>query len=246
MNQPTRLKKIIHAVRNTANEAAASLLEIFQAAAPGHAQPPAADAHIYELLQRLCGNDPEHVLWVMRWLAFPLRNPGARMSTALVVNGPQGCGKDLFFVGVMGKIHERRALVLSAHLRSRFIDVLKGKRYVVVNDEVGRQDMARIKSLITSGQLMPGKKTPSPSMEENSLNFVFLSGADFCLNLQGSRRFFIVDAAPPSEPDFHWAVKDEINGVGIDAFHHRLMNEVDMSDFCRHAPVPRDRYPSAA
>ncbi len=247
MNQPTRLNKIILAIRATVSGMAAALLEIFQAAAPGHEQAPAADAHIYELLQRLCGNDPERMQWVLRWLAFPLRTPGARMSTALVVNGLQGCGKSLFFEEIMGKIHERRAFVLQEQLRLRYNDALRGKRYVVVDQPIELLDMAWFKSAITCDQLAFGRSVKSTSIEKNSLNFVFLTGdADALGDFQGSRRFCVVNAVPDRDPEFFRAVDDEIKGVGIDAFHHRLMHEVDMGDFCRHTPVPRGLDQSAA
>ena len=32
------------------------------------------------------------MFWVLRWLAYPLQHPGAKMRTAMVVHGDEGSG----------------------------------------------------------------------------------------------------------------------------------------------------------
>lgn len=75
------------------------------AAAPAIAARPAHCGNIMTLLAHLCDMDDELQLWVLRWLAYPLRNPGARMSTALVLNGGQGSGKSLFLNFVVAELY---------------------------------------------------------------------------------------------------------------------------------------------
>ena len=41
--------------------------------------------------------------WVLKWLAYPIQHPGAKMRTALVLHGPQGTGKNMFFEAIMAK-----------------------------------------------------------------------------------------------------------------------------------------------
>jgi putative DNA primase/helicase len=60
---------------------------------------------LLELLEYLCSNEDDNAAalcqWVLRWVAYPIQNPGAKMKTALVLHGPQGTGKNLFFEAIM-------------------------------------------------------------------------------------------------------------------------------------------------
>src|SRR5690606_10250123 len=59
---------------------------------------------LLELLQYMCSgerNSRELYDWVLKWVAYPIQHPGAKMKTTIVVHGPQGTGKNLFFETVM-------------------------------------------------------------------------------------------------------------------------------------------------
>ena len=59
---------------------------------------------LLELLLYLCmteKNPKDLYQWILKWLAYPLQHPGAKMKTALVVHGPQRVGKNFFFESVM-------------------------------------------------------------------------------------------------------------------------------------------------
>lgn len=241
------VSKIASAGRALLNQLA-SIFEAFTPSAPGHEFKPDADMHIQALLLRLCGYDHDRMLWVMRWLAFPLRNPGARMSTALVVSGEQGCGKNLFFAEIMGKINDNRALLCHTPFsRYAFNDALKGKRYVVIDHDIEHRDIVWLKATMGSEHLTIDTKHRPRSIEKNALNFVLLTGENGNGWIQGNnRRFFVLEAAPRSPDHFYRAVDMEIANGGIEAFIKRLLHDVDMGDFCRHTPVPPIHSQSAA
>jgi len=55
--------------------------------------------NLIDLLRYMCAGDkePEKLFdWVLRWLAYPIQRPGAKMRTTLVLHGPQGTGKTCF------------------------------------------------------------------------------------------------------------------------------------------------------
>jgi len=57
---------------------------------------------IFEMLGHLCNHDDVVVDWVLRWLAYPLQNVGAKLDTALLFHSDmQGSGKSLFFMAAM-------------------------------------------------------------------------------------------------------------------------------------------------
>ena len=43
------------------------------------------------------GADAAHREWFERWCAYPIQHPGAKMKSTLVIHGPQGTGKNMFF-----------------------------------------------------------------------------------------------------------------------------------------------------
>ena len=70
----------------------------------------------------------EVLSFVLNWLAYPLQHPGAKMATALVIHGPQGTGKNLFFeayarifgeyAAVIGQAQDLRAGTTIGHRAS--------------------------------------------------------------------------------------------------------------------------------
>ncbi|HEY6527102.1 MAG TPA: hypothetical protein VIZ65_00290, partial [Cellvibrionaceae bacterium] len=55
-------------------------------------------ANILNALYLLCNSDDEIFRWLIRWLAYPLQNPGAKMDTAILCHSPvHGSGKSILF-----------------------------------------------------------------------------------------------------------------------------------------------------
>ncbi len=74
-----------------------------------------------DLLYYLCSGEQnalELANWVIRWLAYPIQNPGAKMRTALIFHGQQGTGKNLFFESIMGIYGEYGRIVGQARSRT--------------------------------------------------------------------------------------------------------------------------------
>ena len=217
------------------------------AARPGHC------GNILVLLAHLCDMDHDMQLYVLRWLAYPLRNPGAKMSTALVFNGGQGSGKSLFFKYVAAAMYDENAAMIRPNdLHSKFNYWAVGANLVVVDGDYAPRHLERMKAFHAAESFMITLKGHEPRSVVNRLNFVYLSDQeDFLPKDAGSRRFVVVEVPPARPRGFYEAIAYEIANGGVDAFRDYLMRGLDMSDFNENtlppaAPAPRDDQRDAA
>ena len=88
-----------------------------------------------ELLMHLCG-EREVVIWILKWLAYPLQNQGAKMATSILVHGEvQGAGKSLFFGKVMREIYGKYCVTLGQNgLESIYTDWAEQKLYCLFEE----------------------------------------------------------------------------------------------------------------
>lgn len=210
-------------IRERLNRAAAAAVD----ARPAHC------SNIMTLLAHLCDMDDDMRLWVLRWLAYPLRNPGAKMSTALIFNGPEGTGKSLFFAHVVAQLYGNNAArIRPSDLYSKFNPWAAGANLVVVDGEYAGRHVERLKAMITSSPIVLDIKGQAPRTVNNRLNFVYLcSRDDFLPPDTGNRRFVVVEVPPARPRAFYQAVAHEIAAGGVDAFRDYLMNGLDMGGF---------------
>jgi putative DNA primase/helicase len=212
------------------------------------AQPPAAAnearpgrcGNIMTLLAHLCDLDHDLRLWVLRWLAYPLRNPGAKMSTALVFNGGEGSGKSLFLNFVVAELYGTAAAKIRPRgLHSRFDGWVDGVSLALIEGEFARPHLARIKEAMTAGSFAIEREGHAPNMVQNQLNFIYVnSSPDFLPADVGNRRFLVIEVPPARQRAFYQAVVHEITEGGVDAFRDYLMHCLDMGRFNEHTPPP--------
>lgn len=196
--------------------------------------------NINSLLLHLCDFDAELHKWVLQWIAYPLRNPGAKMGTCLLINGGEGTGKNLFFEGVVAKLYGDAARVLPG---TRLFEAYKpwadSARFVVIDGDYSTPAAIHLKALVTNDRVFLDKKPAPPKMVPNHMNFVFVSGEfDFLPAGAQDRRFMVIEAPPAQKPFFYRAVANEIQNGGIDAFHEFLMFKLDMTGFDTHTLPP--------
>lgn len=207
---------------------------------PVRQQPPVHCGNINALLLHLCDFDYELHGWVLRWLAYPLRNPGAKMDRGLVINGSEGTGKGLFFTHVMAALYGDDArYIKERNLHSTFIPWAVDARFVVVDGFMSRRDAPVFKFFVASPTVTIRQQFQTNREVPNQMNLVFLSGSDYFLPMElSNRRFVVIEAPPKREPRFYRAVADEINNGGVEVFRHYLMHELDMEGF-DHRTKPR-------
>ncbi|HET9701153.1 MAG TPA: DUF5906 domain-containing protein [Burkholderiales bacterium] len=209
-------------------------------------EPAAGDCGaLLNLLEYLCSGEsrPREVFaWVLKWLAYPIQHPGAKMRTALVFHGPQGVGKNLFFEQIMAIYGLYGRIVDQAAIEDKFNDWASRKLFLVADEVVARQELYHVKNklkgFITSDWIRINPKNVAAHDERNHVNLVFLSNETQPLVLeQDDRRYVVVWTPEKLEEGFYHAVKRELAAGGRAALHHHLLN-LDLGDFDEHAKPP--------
>ncbi|QDH70861.1 DUF5906 domain-containing protein [Marilutibacter alkalisoli] len=193
---------------------------------------------LLEVLRHMCSNDrePERLYqWVLRWLAYPIQHPGAKMKTTIVVHGPQGTGKNVFFESIMGIYGQYGDVIDQAAVEDKFNDWASRKLFMIADEVVARSDLFHIKnklkSLITGNRIRINPKNFAAYWEQNHLNLVFLSNEAMPVVLdEDDRRHCVIWTPPKREPAFYATVLSEIEDGAIAALHDFLLS-VDLGDF---------------
>ncbi len=202
--------------------------------------------YLKDLLLHLCGgedNPREVFTWVMQWLAYPIRNPGAKMKTALVFHGPQGVGKNLFFESVMAIYGKYGRIVNQDAIEDKYNDWASKKLFMIADEVVARQELYHVKNkmkgFITNDTIRINPKHVTSYEERNHVNLVFLSNEIQPLVLERDDRRYTVIWTPPAFPEqIYQLVADEIRAGGIGALHHELKYEVKLDGFGPHSKPP--------
>lgn len=191
------------------------------------------------LLYHLCCNEDkprEAYDWIVKWLAYPLQNRGAKMHSAIVVHGMQGVGKSRFFE-VYAKIFGNYSQVLGQEaLEDKFNSDWAEKKLFILADEVlAKAEMYhvknRLKGYITGETIRVRAMHVGGRTEKNHMNIVFLSNEKMPVVLENDdRRHCVLYVPPPPEADFMAEVNEEIANGGAAALHHHLLN-VDLDEF---------------
>jgi hypothetical protein len=201
---------------------------------------PAHCGNILTLLAHLCDMDEDVRVWVLRWLAYPLRNPGAKMATALIFNGGEASGKTLFFARVVAQLYgSNAAKVRPSDLHSKFNPWAVGANLVLVEGEYAPRHIERMKALITVSPVEINVRGQVPRTVPNRLNFIHTTSRDDFLPMEVGNRRFVVVKVPPARPRaFYEAILHEMANGGIDAFRDYLMHGLDMGDFNENTLPP--------
>lgn len=196
-------------------------------------------AKIVEHILLLIGDEPnknEVFEWLVRWMAYPLQHPGAKMSSAVIMHGPQGTGKSTVFQ-LLAKIYGDYSTVLNQRgLEDRFnADWTDSKLFILAEEVVARAEMWHIKNelkeLVTGEWIRVNPKNLAAYRQRNQINIVYLSNENQPLPLDNDdRRHLVVYNTPPFEPEYYDALWDEIENGGVEAFYQWLL-DLDLGDF---------------
>lgn len=208
---------------------------------------PALVAPILELLQSLCGAEDkvdDCVEWILRWLAYPLQYPGAKMQTALLMFGEkQGTGKSLFFQDVVSPIFGEYGTVASQHqLDSSFTAWRSRKLFVLFEEVLSRDDKyshnGTLKYMVTGKSMSINQKNLPERTERNHMNAAFLSNEPQPIPIElEDRRFMVIEARKKQAQEFYDAVQTSIDKGGIEAFYHFLL-AFPLDGFNEHTKPP--------
>jgi hypothetical protein len=182
--------------------------------------------------------------WFLRWLAFPIQNPGVKMFTSVLLwSLEQGTGKT-FIGNVMRDIYGDNSVEIgSGALHDDSYVWLKNKQFVLA-EEVSysgvRADNGRLKNLITGERVLVNEKYVPQYELSNRANILFTSNRPDALPLDRDDRRIFVATMSKKRPDEFWDELDHWrhHGGGPSFFMWYLLHKVDVSGF-----NPRDRAP---
>ncbi len=202
--------------------------------------------NLLDLLGYMCSREgkrsQELYDWVLRWIAYPIQHPGAKMRTALVVHGPQGTGKNLLFESIMQIYGRYGRIIDQAAVEDKYNDWASCKLFLIADEVIARSELYHIKnklkSLITGEWIRINPKHVKAYDERNHVNMVFLSNERMPVVLEeDDRRHCVIWTPPALSKQFYDTVKQEIANGGIAALHHYLLH-LDLSGFDEHTKPP--------
>lgn len=193
---------------------------------------------LLDLLRFMCSQDkdPSRLYeWVLRWIAYPIQNPGAKMKSTVVVHGPQGTGKNLLFESVMQIYGEYGDVLDQSAVEDKFNDWASRKLFMIADEVVARSDVYHIKnklkSLITGDRIRINPKNLPAHWERNHVNLVFLSNEAMPVVLEeDDRRHCVIWTPDKRKAEYYAEVLSEIRNGGVAALHDYLLH-LDMGDF---------------
>lgn len=200
-----------------------------------------------EALMWLCSNEGhgnEIYHYLLRWMAYPLQHPGAKMSSAVIMHGPQGTGKSAIFQS-LAKIYGDYATILNQRgLEDKFnSDWADSKLFILAEEVVTRAEMWHIKNelkeLVTGEWIRVNPKNIAAYRQRNQVNIVYLSNESQPLPIENDdRRHLVIYTPPPLSEEFYDDLWQEIDNGGVAAFYDYLL-QLDLGYF-----HPKKRPPS--
>jgi hypothetical protein len=185
-------------------------------------------AHI---LDQLCNDNQENFNYFISWLAHMVQNPGEKLSTAVVLRGPRGCGKSTVGYWMRDMIGPRHSKKISAqdHITGKFNKHLDGTVFVLIEEAIwagNKSSEGVLKDLISGNSLMVEGKGRDALERSNFTRWMFTTNEDWAVPAgKDERRFFVLNCDGPmarspnplvAEAYFD-ALNDEANNGGIAA-----------------------------
>lgn len=193
---------------------------------------------LLDLLRYMCAGDSQAEAlyqWVLKWLAYPIQHPGAKMQTAVVVHGPQGTGKNMFFEAIMAIYGRYGRIIDQSAVEDKFNDWASRRLFLIADEVVARSDLYhvknKLKAFVTGEWIRINPKNMAAYDERNHVNMVFLSNEAMPVVLeQDDRRHAVIYTPEKLSADFYDGLKAELDQGGVAALHHHLLH-LDLGDF---------------
>lgn len=206
--------------------------------------------HLLDIIEHLVSgeeNSDDLLEWLLKWMAYPLQHPGAKMASAVILHGPQGTGKSLVFK-TLARIYGRYAAVIgNSGIEDKFnADWSDSKLFILAEEIATSADKWQIKNelkeLITGESIRVRGMYSNAYHQKNHMNVAFLSNEKLPVPIEHDDRRHCVIYTPPKMPKGKYTqALEQLDNGGVEAFYWFLMHDIDTSDFHRHVPPPMSR-----
>jgi hypothetical protein len=193
----------------------------------------------------VAAGDPEHLKYILGWLAWVVQNPGERPEVVLVLRGRRGTGKNTI-LDALCKLFGQHAKTVSnpRHLVGHFNAHLADCALLFANEAIAASDKtaeAVLKTLVTDGTLPIERKGIDVEMWMNRLSVCMASNEDWCVPAGlDERRFAVFDVSPAKIQDVSYfaAIHAELRAGGYQAMLHDLL-ALPLGDWHPRQHVPK-------
>ncbi len=198
-----------------------------------------------ELFEHIFGSlTAAHAQWVTQWFAWPLRHPGGKLATALLVwSRQQGTGKTMIgetFASIYGRNY---GTVNNMQLASQFNEWALDKQFIV-GDEISLGDKRgtanSLKDMITRPQVRMNIKNRKSYVVRDCANYYFTSNHEDAIFLENTdRRVFVHHSdTQPLPPSVYQQYQRWLKQGGAARLFHYFLHEVDLSEFDAQGRAP--------
>jgi len=151
-------------------------------------------------LELLANNvhDDELRQWIIAWCAYPLQNLGKKLNSFILMFGPSGMGKNLFFKPFHHIYGDNSIMIGTDALKSQFTSLYAQRQFVHADELVrarGAEEAVsqKIKALVTQERVTVNKKGQPEYSIKNHANLVITSNYNDCVKLdQDDRRACVI------------------------------------------------------
>lgn len=183
--------------------------------------------------------------WILRWLAYPIQHPGAKLYTAVVMwSAVQGTGKTLLGA-TMGRVYGANyAVVGREELASSFNSWSRNKQFILGEEITGSDSHDfpdKLKAYVTGEEIRINEKFIKGFTLPNRMNFLFASNhANAFLLDAADRRYSVHELSEKLDVEWATNVYDPYykSHEGASAIYWYLKHKVDTSSFNPRAPAP--------
>jgi hypothetical protein len=195
-------------------------------------EPQAGDCTLFlqHIREVICSGNDEYYTYLIKWLAWMIKNPGVQGEVAIVLRGDPGTGKGVF-VRALCDLFGRHAIQLDRTKQiTGFNKLISGKVLVFADEALFVGDPAQIatfKRMITEPTITVERKGIDADDEPNCMHLIFASNEDQVIDLMfGDRRYFALHVSNAKKGDFDYfaAIVAELKNGGLAAFLDLLLN----------------------
>lgn len=195
-------------------------------------------------LDWLFSGAPEQREWFLKWLAYPLQHPGAKLYTStLLWSTDEGSGKSLMGVTMKHIYGENYGVVGERQLHSQFNAWMEKKQFIMGEEVTGsdrRGEMEHLKLLVSQETVEVNKKYQVPYEIRNCANFLWTSNHPeaFIMSDKDRRNFVRELSGDKPERKFFKKYVDWLDErEAAPAIFEKLLR-VDLTGFDPNGPAP--------
>jgi hypothetical protein len=198
------------------------------------------DCRLYlaHLRENICQGEPEKYDWLIKWMAWQVRNPGKVGESAIAVYGLKGTGKNCFAEGFC-ELWGRHGMVVDnpRQATGNFNAHLRDKCCLVCDEAFFAKDpnqAERLKTIITGKTLKIEAKGIDTEEVPNLLRLIIIGNNEHLVNATWEeRRFLVLRCGEKQQKNttYFAALKNQLDAGGYSALLYHLLQEVDLSGF---------------